>query len=232
MESRHAHGLDPIVSAAWVAAHLDDLIVCDVRAYLDERNGRDAYDAGHLPGARFLDLETELSDIGDPTRGRHPLPAPQRFAEVLGAHGIAASATVVAYDDAGGAFASRLVWMLRVLGQPAAILDGGVDAWPGELTAEVAPVDVVEVAPRPWPVDAVMNADDVTEHVERGGVLVDSRGAARYRGEIEAIDPLAGHIPGAINLPFAENLVEGRFADPDALRDRFETAGISEAAVF
>ena len=232
MGTRTALDLPPIVSAAWLADNLESVIVFDVRAYLDDRNGRDAYNAGHIRGARFIDLETELSDIGDPMLGRHPLPAPERFAEVLGQHGVDHLSRVVAYDDAGGAIAARLVWMLRVLGQRAAILDGGIDAWTGELSTTTPPFAPVDHSPRPWPAGAVVDADGVHAFAVAGGVLVDSRAPARYRGEIEPIDSAAGHVPGAINLPFADNLADGFFLDAAVLKDRFETVGVDDTAVF
>ncbi len=123
-----------LVSADWLAAHLDDVRVVDVRWYLNGPSGRDAYAAGHIPGAVWLDIDTELSDPATPADGRHPLPSPERFAAALGRAGIAAGTPVVAYDDAGGSTAARLWWLLHVLDEPVAVLDGGLAAWPGELT--------------------------------------------------------------------------------------------------
>ncbi len=225
-------GLGPIVSSEWLTQNRQSVTVFDVRAYLDDREGRNAYHAGHIPGARFIDLESELSEVGDPALGRHPLPTAERFASVLGSHGVEHDTTVVAYDDAGGAIASRFVWMLRVLGQNAALLNGGIASWPGELSVDVEPVQAVDHEPRPWPVSALVDADGADAHVQAGGVLVDSRAPARYRGEVEPIDSLAGHVPGAINLPFADNLSEGHFVDEAQLRSRFDAAGVDGDAVF
>src|SRR3954451_14523248 len=116
----------PFVDAAWVAEHLDDVVACDVRWYLDGRSGRAAYDAGHLPGAIWVDLEADLSARAPVTEGRHPLPSPEAFAAAMAALGVDESATVVAYDDDGGAVAARLAWMLRVTGHEATLLDGGI----------------------------------------------------------------------------------------------------------
>ena len=228
----------PIVSAEWLHESVSQpdsdpsLVICDVRAYLDEREGRDAFASGHLPGARFIDLATVLAAEASPVLGRHPLPTPEVFATGMAAAGIDHDTPVVAYDDSGGMIAGRLVWMLRVLGQPAALLDGGIDAWPGELTTDAPQPETVANLPRPWPLNATVDADAVEEIIADGGLVVDSRGAARYRGEVEPIDAKAGHVPGAINLPFAENLIDGHFRSTDELRARFRTAAVDENTVW
>lgn len=208
------------------------VVVCDVRAYLDGRVGRDAYEAGHVPGARFIDLETVLAAPPAPVLGRHPLPTPEVFAAGLAAEGIGPHAPVVAYDDAGGMIAGRLVWMLRTLGQSAALLDGGIAAWDGPLETGAIRPTPVEHAPRQWPAEATLDADDVQATLDRGGLVVDSRASPRFEGRHEPIDPRAGHIPGAINLPFTENLDEGRFLPVAELRERFERAGVDENTVW
>jgi thiosulfate/3-mercaptopyruvate sulfurtransferase len=213
----------PIVSASWLADHLDDVVVADVRWYLDGRSGRAAYDGGHLPGAIWIDLDGVLADPADPLRGRHPLPSPERFAAALGALGIGADRQVVAYDDAGGASAARLVWLLRRIGQPAALLDGGLTSWSGPLSTEAPSRASVARAPRPWPPDAIVDAD----RAATAPVLLDARAAERYRGEVEPVDPRAGHIPGARSMPLGDNLdADGRFRPPGVLRERFATAGV------
>lgn len=229
---RRNPALEPFVSTEWLRKNAHRVVICDTRAYLDDRDGRAAFDAGHIAEARFLDLETELSTTGDPTLGRHPLPAPADFAAVLGSAGIGIDTPVVAYDDGGGRIAARLVWMLRVLGQSAAILDGGIEAWPGELTTETQPVNSVQTTSRPWPMDAIADAVTVEAHIAAGGVVVDSRAAIRYRGEMEPIDPKAGHIPGAINLPFSENLISDRTRSTEELRQRFTNASVDKHAIF
>src|SRR3954453_23932250 len=120
--------LPPFVDAAWLAEHRDDVVLADVRWYLDGRSGAAAFEAGHLPGAVFVDLERSLAGPGGPAAGRHPLPDPEAFAEGMREAGIGDDATVVAYDDAGGVLAARLVWLLRVTGHDAALLDGGLAA--------------------------------------------------------------------------------------------------------
>ncbi|MDN5898519.1 MAG: sulfurtransferase, partial [Brachybacterium sp.] len=156
---------------------------------------------------------------------RHPLPEPEDFAASLRRAGVGEDSVVVAYDDSNGAPAGRLVWMLRALGYEAAVLSGGLAAWAGELeTADVRP-EPGDVVARAWPGHRVATADEVADGQS---LVVDARAPERYRGEVEPIDPRAGHIPGAVNLPFAGNLDdEGRFMEPQELRRRFEAAGVS-----
>ncbi len=123
----------PLVDARWLADHLGEVVVCDVRWYLDGRSGRAVYDSGHIPSAVFVDLDRDLSGPAGGTAGRHPLPDPTAFADAMGRFGVGDGTPVVAYDDTAGGTAARLVWMLRVLGEPAALLDGGLAAWSGPL---------------------------------------------------------------------------------------------------
>jgi thiosulfate/3-mercaptopyruvate sulfurtransferase len=214
----------PVVDASWVAEHRDDVVLADVRWYLDGRRGLDAYRLGHLPGAVFVDLEQWLS--GDPHagRGRHPLPEPSVFAAGMSAAGISQASTVVGYDDQGGVVAARLVWMLRVTGHEAALLDGGLQAWPGALEKGVPAVERGRFSPRPWPEAALATIDDATSPAN---LVIDARPAERYRGEQEPIDPRAGHIPGAISVPCRGNLDgTGKFVPVARLRERFEAVGI------
>lgn len=217
--------IPPIVDTSWLQAHMDrdDVVLCDVRSATAGGSPLEDHLAGHLPGARFVSVDDDLAGAPGPVVGRHPLPSPEAFAGALGALGIGDDATVVAYDDRGGAHASRLVWMLRVLGQDAALLDGGLHAWTGPL--ERGPVDVVPVERRvvPWPSDALTDADAVATHIERGGVVIDSRTHERYLGLVEPLDAVPGHIPGAVNLPFTDNLHDGWFRTTDELARRFET---------
>jgi thiosulfate/3-mercaptopyruvate sulfurtransferase len=222
--SSGAGGFGPLVDAAWLEAHLGDVVVADVRWYLDGRSGRTAYDAGHIPGAVFVDLDTVLADPPSPERGRHPLPDPERFAAGLAALGIGSDAAVVAYDDAGGSVAARLVWLLRAIGGRAALLDGGLAAWPGPLETTARPARPTSRAAVPWPAALVVDADTVA--TGRAPVL-DARAPERYRGDAEPIDPRAGHIPGAANVPWAANLDDaGRFRPSETLRSRFAAAGV------
>lgn len=206
------------------------VVVADVRWYLDGRSGRDAHEAGHVPGAVFVDLDAVLAAPASPTAGRHPLPDPEVFAEGLGALGVGDDTVVVAYDDAGGAVAARLVWMLRATVRPAALLDGGLDAWAGPL--ETGPVEVTRrrtLTPRPWPPERLAGADDLA--ARRADVVVDARAPDRYRGEVEPVDARVGHVPGAVNVPTATNLdADGRFLSPESLRSRYAVAGVAEGA--
>ncbi len=224
--------IDPIVSADWLGANYDVVIVCDVRSYLDGRDGYTAYLESHLPGARFVDMKTVLAATAGPVVGRHPLPTPEVFSDGLAELGIGNEATVVVYDDLGGMVAGRLVWMLRQIGQPAALLDGGLQAWKGAIDRGNVSVDAVERTAVPWPDGVFVGADEVVAHIGAGGVVADSRSPERYRGETEPVDPQAGHVPGAINLPFAENLGEGgRFLPADDLTKRFADLGIDSEAI-
>ena len=210
--------MDALVSGDWLAAHLDEVRVVDVRWYLQRPGaGRAAYAAGHIPGAVHLDVDDDLSDPASPVAGRHPLPAPERFAAALGRAGIAAGTPVVGYDDAGGSIAARLWWLLHVLGEPVAVLDGGLAAWPGPLTAQPPRVTPVDRAPVPWPAHRFRSADELD-----GARLLDARTAARYAQGDPAIDPRPGHIPGAHSAPWQDNLdADGRFRAPDELRERY-----------
>lgn len=230
-----APGLDripPIVSADWLDQNGDVVIICDVRYYLDERDGWTEYLRGHLPGARYVDMDSVLAGPPGPIVGRHPLPDPRIFAKGLGALGIGDDAVVVAYDDLGGMTAGRLVWMLRRLGQPAALLDGGLQSWKRTIETGRVEVDPVDRDVRAWPDGVFVDADEVASHVDAGGVVVDSRAPARFAGEVEPIDPRAGHVPGAINLPFADNLgPNNRYLHADELAVRFGAAGVDGDAI-
>ncbi len=238
-----SHGLiEPLVSVEWLRANYSAgtqagpggrVVLCDVRYYLDGRDGMDAYLAGHLPGAVFIDMDGVLASPAGPVVGRHPMPTPEAFAAGLGAAGISPDDTVIVYDDLGGMVAGRLVWMLRILGQHSALLDGGIGAWDGPLVTSPSRPTSVPCAVRPWPEGAMVSADEALALAAGGGVLADSRAVERYRGETEPIDPRAGHIPGAICLPFAANLdADGRFKSPEELRARFAEVGVDANAVF
>jgi thiosulfate/3-mercaptopyruvate sulfurtransferase len=184
-------------------------------------NPHDTHLLGHIVGAVSVSLDDVLAAPAKPGLGRHPLPSAERFAEDLGALGIRNDASVVAYDDRGGAFASRLVWMLRILDQGAALLDGGLAAWNGAIETGPDNVEPVERSIIDWPARALADSTAVAAHIDDGGVVIDSREPRRYRGEVEPIDAVAGHVPGAINVPFAENLDDGSFKSPEQLRVRF-----------
>lgn len=192
-----------LISVAELAEQIDsaDVVVCDVRFSLaDHEQGRREYDEAHIPGARFVDLHTQLA--GSSGGGRHPLPPIGDFTDLIGALGIAPGSLVVAYDSAGGATASRLWWMLRSIGHGrVSVLDGGYPAW----VAAGHPVtsDVPEPQPTMYPAapewTGVTDADAVAQGVAFGGTVIDARAPERFRGDEEPLDSRAGHIPGAIN---------------------------------
>lgn len=220
-----------LVDAAWLDTHLDDVVLADVRWYLDGRSGVEAYEQGHLPGALFVDLDADLShpDKGG-AAGRHPLPTPEAFARSLGRLAIGTDDTVVAYDDSGGGTAGRLVWMLRALGQPAALLDGGLGAWPGTLeTGLSVPRLPMFVHARRWPDALLVTADDLT----RDSTVLDARAPERFRGETEPVDARAGHVPGARNHPWSADLdpASGRFRPREELRASFEAVGAGPGTI-
>jgi len=217
----------PLVDAAWVAAALErgeDLVLADVRWRLGEGPQRDGFERAHLPGAVFVDLDADLSAPASPAQGRHPLPDPEAFAAARTRMGMGDGVPVVAYDDTGGTTAARLWWMLHVLGEPVAVLDGGMAAWTGEL--ESGPVSPAErnATSRAWPADRVVTLDDVAAIAagRSDAVLLDARSAERYRGEVVAVDPRPGHIPGARSAPTGDNLgPDGRFLSADVLARRY-----------
>lgn len=207
-----------------------DLRLFDCRFSLaDPEAGRRAYAEGHLPGAADADLDAHLSSPIGPTTGRHPLPDPARLAAWLGDGGVSTRTRVVVYDDAGGGFAVRLWWLLRWIGHDrVALLDGGLQAWlaaGGALTREVPRHEPEELIARPvdtrWITTEALAADLTTGRL----TLIDARAPERFRGDQEPIDPVAGHIPGAINLPLTDNLgADGRFHCAERLRERFTRA--------
>jgi thiosulfate/3-mercaptopyruvate sulfurtransferase len=219
----------PVVDLDWVRAHPNGVVLADVRWYLDGRSGRAAYDGGHLPGAVFVDLDRVLARPASPALGRHPLPDPETFAAGMAAAGVADEDTVIAYDDAGGTVAARLVWMLRTTGHDAALLDGGLTAYREEAYEKDEPHRPPAVfTARPWPADRLVGIDQAADG---SAVVLDARDAARFRGETEPIDPRAGHIPGARNLPCRDNVDgDGRFLPVAELRERFAGAGVTEGA--
>lgn len=201
------------------------VLLADVRWYLDGRSGHDAYLSGHLPGARFVDLERWLSGPASPQAGRNPLPDPDVFAEGMRRLGLRKDLPVVAYDDASGVIAARLVWMLRALGHPAALLDGGLSAWDGPTVAGREPEPPYgAIAARPWPAHRLA---DIGELDDPAAVLLDARNSDRYRGDHDPVDPRPGHVPGARSLPCRSNLnADGTFLAPGTLRRRFSAAGV------
>jgi thiosulfate/3-mercaptopyruvate sulfurtransferase len=209
-------------------------VVLDVRYRLGGPPGRPDHDIAHLPGAVFLDLDTDLADAPG-SAGRHPLPDPGRLQDALRGAGIRETSRVVAHDDGNGLAAVRAWWLLRWAGLPAdrvAVLDGGYAGW------VAAGLPTTAAPSRPEPGDIVVRAGampvvdaDGAAALGRAGVLIDARAAPRYRGENEPIDPVAGHVPGAHNVPVTEFVgPEGRWLPPSVLAEKFSGLGVSESA--
>lgn len=211
------------VDQQWLREHRRAVVLADARLYLDGRSARAGYAAGHLHGAVFVDVAEGLAAHDQPGLGRHPLPDPTAFAAMLGAAGIGDDATVVAYDDAGGVIAARLVWMLRALGHDAALLDGGLSAWEGPLETTTVPVTPATFTPVPWPAERLATIDEAADPAT---LLLDARPRDRFDGAPDDLDPRAGHIPGARSLPCRENLAaDGRLLPAAALRARLAAVG-------
>ncbi len=229
-----------LVSTGWLAARLADPSVrlADVRWYLPTvgKRGREAYDRGHIPGAVFVDLDTDLAGPRGSGPGRHPIPALEWFEAAMSRLGIGGQTHVVAYDDSGGSTGARLWWLLRYFGHPrVSVLDGGIDRW----IAEGRPVETETFAPppaqftaRPQPGWVVDKAAVQQLRGDPGALLLDARAVERYEGRVEPVDPRAGHIPGARSAPFAGNLRDEpapRLKPPEALRARFDALGAPQA---
>ncbi|HEY3296539.1 MAG TPA: sulfurtransferase [bacterium] len=228
-----------LISTEELARRLGEpgLVIADMRWDASQPDaGRDAFRTGHIPGAIYVDVDTELSDRSDLSKGRHPLPDPEQFVRTLARLGIGEGTTLVVYDDKAGSLAARLWWMMRwVGGAEALVLDGGFAAW----VAEERPVETgpgKSPLPHPQPLAAHANVTMVANYPEvktQGDkmLLLDARSAERYRGEGETIDTRAGHIPGAINAPWADNVkAEGvpHFKTPSMLRSHFESLGVRD----
>jgi thiosulfate/3-mercaptopyruvate sulfurtransferase len=220
-----------LVQAEILAAHLDDpaWVALDCRASLADRGaGRATWLAGHVPGARHADLERDLSGPHAAGAGRHPWPDAAAFVARLGAWGITPAHQVVAYDAGDGAFTARAWALLRLLGHArVAVLDGGWAHWQelGMPVADTVPVpaEATYTPEQGAAFDAarLLDAGQVAGHLTAGGLLLDARTRERFRGEVEPIDRVAGHVPGAVNRPYAENLAAGRFKPRETLAAEF-----------
>jgi thiosulfate/3-mercaptopyruvate sulfurtransferase len=215
----------PLVSAGWLrASGPEGIRLLDMRWYLEGPPGREAYLAGHIPGAVFVDL----GDITGEGSGRHPMPSPEKFTRAMQEAGVDGDTQVVVYDDVGGSVAGRLWWLLHYFGhESVAVLDGGLQAW-------AEPVDREPVDPAPGRFQAGEGRRDrwlsfeETRSLEAGVVLLDARAPERFRGEQEPVDPWPGHIPGARNLFWKRTLGEDLQLLPAAeLRSRFQEVGVT-----
>ncbi|MFI5805999.1 sulfurtransferase [Streptomyces sp. NPDC051561] len=223
----------PIISAAELASESTGPrppVLLDVRWQLGGPNLRPEYEAGHLPGAVFVDLDKELA--GPPgAGGRHPLPDPEVFGAVMRRAGVSAGTPVVVYDGGIGWAAARAWWLLRRAGHgDVRVLDGGLAAWEGELSTEVPSPAEGDFRPVASGADGVrlLDADGAAE-LARKGLLLDARAAERYRGDVEPIDRVGGHIPGAVSAPTSENTAaDGRFRTAGELSARFGALGAAD----
>ena len=230
----HPDDPSPLISVATLSEELDGVTVLDVRYRMGGPPGAEEHAAGHVPGAAYVDLDSALASAPGP-RGRHPLPDPAVLEAAMRAAGVRQDRPVVVYDDWQGRAAARCWWLLRWAGHPdVRVLDGGWSAWrdaglpvsegtdapgPGDFTARPGALPVLEV-------------DDVLAFAERG-VLIDARNGDRFRGEVEPVDPVAGHVPGAVNVPTGENLrPDGRFRSADELREVYAVALGAEVAAY
>lgn len=209
-------------------------VVLDVRYRLGNSTGRQEFERAHVPGASYVDMDTELATIRpDGVGGRHPMPTIETFTAAMRSAGVTLSRQVVAYDDWDSLPASRVWWMLRHLGfLDVRVLDGGISAW----TAAGQPTEsgpctlgVGDFSPSSPGIGRLLNASDATTYAARH-LLLDARPSARFRGENETIDPVAGHIPGAVSAPALDNVdSSGRFLPADQLAGRFQDLGVAMA---
>ncbi len=227
----------PVISAENLKAILNDehLVVFDCRFSLaSPESGMTEYETAHIPSSRYLHLDRDLSGpMGNGEFGRHPLPDSDHFASSMASKGVDNDSLVVAYDDSGGAFASRLWWMMNWLGHDAvSVLDGGWRSWlaaKGEIQSSISPREKSTFTRN----ENTTLLASASELLDRDVNLIDSRLAKRYAGEAEPIDPVAGHIPGAVNRPWMENLDEdGKFLSPRQLRTRFADLDSTDRTIF
>ncbi|MEU8762480.1 sulfurtransferase [Streptomyces sp. NPDC048659] len=223
--------MKPIISASELVSESAGAVppvLLDVRWTLGGPPGRPEYEAGHLPGAVYVDLDTELA--GPPGRGgRHPLPDLAAFGAAMRRAGVSADRPVVAYDGGLGWGAARAWWLLRWAGHPdVRVLDGGLAAWTGELSKDTPAPEEGDFTPAPGAL-GLLDADAAAS-LARSGLLLDARAGERYRGDVEPIDRVGGHIPGAVSAPTTENVgTDGRFLPEAALTARFTALGAAEA---
>ncbi|MYX17087.1 sulfurtransferase [Streptomyces sp. SID8374] len=203
-------------------------VLLDVRWQLGGPHGRPDYEAGHLPGAVFVDLDTELAGPAG-SGGRHPLPDPEAFGAVMRRAGVGQDTPVVVYDGGRGWAAARAWWLLRWTGhQNVRVLDGGLAAWTGDLSTEIPHPAEGDFRPKPG---ALPTLDaDAAAALARTGLLLDARAAERYRGDVEPIDRVGGHIPGAVSAPTTANVAEdGRYLPAGQLAERFTALGAGKS---
>ena len=219
--------MTPLVTANQLEELLNsgaNILVCDCRFDLaNTQAGKIAYEEGHIPGAIYVDLDKNLSGIKNGANGRHPLPSPEDWAKTQENLGMDPLARVIAYDNQGSVYASRLWWMLRATGHTSVqVLDGGLDAWNGPIgTIPRKPIPLNQaIEPRPYANLSLVEAV-LSNLSSNRNTVIDARANDRFHGQNETLDPVGGHIPGALNRFFKDNLISGQFKSPEQLYKEF-----------
>ena len=220
--------MNPIITANQLEELINegsDVLICDCRFDLtNAKAGFEMYKTAHITGAIYVNVDQDLSGKKTGSNGRHPLPTPEEWAKTRQGLGIANHTHVVAYDSHGGTFASRLWWMLRSIGHASVqVLDGGLDAWNGSFSSVGRAPKPLSAMPEAFPYQGVVLIDEMEKNVatQERKMVIDARAPDRFRGENETLDPVGGHIPGATNRCFKENLVAGKFKSPEQLYKEF-----------
>jgi thiosulfate/3-mercaptopyruvate sulfurtransferase len=219
--------MNPLISTKQLQELLDrnaNVLICDCRFDLSQPSaGREAYAAGHINGAIYVDLETDLSGAKTGTNGRHPLPDPDDWAKTRQRLGIDSKTRVIAYDSQGSVYASRLWWMLRAIGHDKVqVLDGGLESWRGQISTAIPAPAPLERQPNPREFEGLVLVDEIKSNLaSQRKTIVDARSPDRFHGQNETLDPVAGHIPGSSNRFYKSNLEGGAFKSPDILRNEF-----------
>ena len=220
--------MNPIITANQLEELINegsDVLICDCRFDLtNAKAGFEMYKTAHITGAIYINVDQDLSGKKTGSNGRHPLPTPEEWAKTRQGLGIANHTHVVAYDSHGGTFASRLWWMLRSIGHASVqVLDGGLDAWNGSFSSVGRAPKPLSAMPEAFPYQGVVLIDEMEKNVatQERKMVIDARAPDRFRGENETLDPVGGHIPGATNRCFKENLVAGKFKSPELLYKEF-----------
>lgn len=220
--------MNPIITANQLEELINegsDVLICDCRFDLTNTlAGSELYKAAHITGAIYVNVDQDLSGKKTGMNGRHPLPSAEDWAKTRQRLGIAKQTHVVAYDSHGGTFASRLWWMLRSIGHASVqVLDGGLDAWNGSIGHVGREPKPLSTPPEVYPYQGVVLIDEMEKNVQSSDrkMVIDARTPDRFRGENETLDPVGGHIPGATNRCFKDNLIAGKFKSPEQLYQEF-----------
>jgi thiosulfate/3-mercaptopyruvate sulfurtransferase len=219
--------MNPLITTNQLRALLNsgaNVLICDCRFDLAQVSaGREAYAEGHIPGAIYIDLDTDLSGTKTGKNGRHPLPTPDDWASTRQRLGIAPDSHVIAYDSQGSAFASRLWWMLRATGHDKAqVLDGGLESWKGRISNAIHAPAPLEIKPKPVPYQGLILVDAILNNLaSQRKTVIDARSPDRFHGQNETLDPVAGHIPDSLNRFFKNNLEGSEFKSPEILRKEY-----------